>query len=758
VLSDSDSTSVGSLRAIEGDDVGLVVVVSGATVLGRDSSADVVISDEEVSGRHLRVFSDHGEAVLEDLGSTNGTFVNGRRIAGGYRARSGDRIKIGMTVFEFTGQQADAAEPAARVRAGETGPESRELRVLEGPGKGLEVPLPNGVTTIGRDPDCDLVVPGEESSRHHARVISEDGLAVIEDLRSTNGTFVNGERILARHPLSLGDQIQIAGASILYTSPEQAPTRLRAPIQPTTLREVVAQPGHLLTAESSSRKWWTLFVVCIGVFMLLLDTTIVSVALPPISRALNTSFSQLQWVVDAYALMLAAALLTAGSISDIVGRRVVFSAGLAVFTTASAVCGLAWSGTALDVARGVQGLGGAMMFATSLALLAQEFPVKERGLAFGLWGAAAGVGVAVGPLVGGLLIQAFSWEAIFYVNIPIGIAVLALTQRKVANVEGERAPLDWGGLVTFSGAIFMLVFAVIRGNDEGWTSALILGLFAGAIVLVAMFVLVERRVRRPMLELPLFRKPTFIGGLIVGAAISGSILAVIIYFTLWLQTVLGFTPLQSGLRLLPLTALTLVGSPIGGKLQAKVPLRVLLSFGLLLIGAGLLTMRGIDAKSDWTVLLPGMLLGGAGIGLTAAPLASTAVGIVAPHKAGMASGINTTFRQLGLATSIAAFGAVFQHVVLTHVRTALANTPVARSSSSFANAIASGGTPQLLARSPAAARPSIRHAAVVSYPAGLAEIFLLAAIVALIGAVLALPLIREKDLVVGPGDAAVPAG
>jgi EmrB/QacA subfamily drug resistance transporter len=760
-LDRAERTSAGEFRVVEGPDAGLVISVSRPTVIGRATSADVVLSDRQVSDRHVRVFSEDGEAVVEDLGSTNGTFANGRRFPGSYRLHAGDRIKLGQTVLEYTpppvsvGAGSEGMAAAGPSAGGIT--DRLRLQVLRDGAVIAEVPLSGSTTTIGRDPDCALELPDKEASRHHARVTLEGDSAFIEDLRSTNGTFVNRERILERRALTVGDQIQIGETSILFTTPERAVTRLRPAVEPTALRQAMALPAHLKDQEPSSRKWWTLVVVCIGVFMLLLDTTIVSVALPPISRALHTSFSQLQWVVDAYALLLAAALLTAGSISDIVGRRVVFSAGLAVFTIASAVCGLAWSGTALDIARGVQGLGGAMMFATSLALLAQEFPPDERGLAFGVWGAAAGVGVAVGPLVGGLLIQAFSWEAIFYVNIPIGIVVLLLAQKKLANLPGERNAIDWAGLVTWSGAIFMLVFAVIRGNDEGWKSGVIVGLFAGAVLLMIAFVLIERRVSHPMLELPLFRKPTFNGALIVGAAISGSVLAVIIYFTLWLQTVLDYSPLQSGLRLLPLTALTLVCSPIGGKLQAKVPARFLLSFGLVLIGVGLLTMHSIESNSSWTVLLPGMLLGGAGIGLTAAPLASTAVGVVAPNKAGMASGINTTFRQLGLATGIAAFGAVFQHVVLTHVQTGLAHTAVAKSSTSFANIIAAGGTPQLLARTPASARAPLRHTAMVAYSAGLSEIFLAAAVVAFVGAVFALLLINERDLVPATGPVAAHA-
>ncbi len=336
-------------------------------------------------------------------------------------------------------------------------------------------------------------------------------------------------------------------------------------------------------------------------------------------------------------------------------------------------------------------------------------------------------------------------------NVPIGIVLMAVALVKLVNIAGERLPVDWLGLVTFSAAIFMLVLAIIRGNEEGWTSGPIVGLLIGAAVSLAAFVAVEKRASHPMLELGLFGNRTFVGALTVGFAINASILATIIYFTLWLQSILNYSPLQAGLRLLPLTLLTLVFSPLGGRLQAKAPMRVLLCIGLLLIGGGLLDMHLIKSTSGWTVLLPGMLLCGAGIGLTAAPLASTAVGVMPPWKAGMASGINTTFRQLGLATGIAALGAIFQQQIRTHVTAGLAHTPIAAHSKTFANAIAAGGTPGLIARAPAVARPAIHHVALTGYSSGLSTIFLVASIVAFAGAALGLILIRQKDLVMMPG-------
>jgi len=296
-------------------------------------------------------------------------------------------------------------------------------------------------------------------------------------------------------------------------------------------------------------KWWTLIAVCVATFMLLLDITIVNVALPDIERELEASFAELQWVVDAYALTLAALMLTAGSAADLFGRRRVFAVGLALFSAASLLCGLAPSAVTLDLARGLQGVGGAVMFATSLALLAQEFHGRERGTAFGAWGATIGAAVAVGPLVGGALTEGLGWEWIFYVNVPIGIAAVALT---LARVPESRDPdargVDWAGVITFSAALFLLVFALIRGNDEGWGSALIVAMLAGAAVLLVAFFFLEARQERPMLDLRLFRKPTFAGASVAAFALSASMFAMFLYLTLYIQNVLGYSPFEAGLR------------------------------------------------------------------------------------------------------------------------------------------------------------------------------------------------------------------
>lgn len=409
------------------------------------------------------------------------------------------------------------------------------------------------------------------------------------------------------------------------------------------------------------RKWWTLIAVCVAIFMLLLDITVVNVALPAIQRSLHSSFQDLQWVVDAYSLMLAALLLTGGALADLLGRRLLFTIGLVVFTAASAVCGLSSTPLMLNLARGVQGIGGALMFATSLALLAQAFHGRERGVAFGVFGATTGAAVAAGPLIGGVITSGIGWEWIFFVNLPIGIAAVVLTLAKVDESRDPHArKVDWAGLVTFSGSLFLLVFALVRGNELGWGSTQIVAMLIGAAVLFALFLGAELLQERPMLDLSLFRRPAFAGASLVAFTLSASAFAMFLYLTLYIQDVLGYSPLQAGLRFLPTTLLMFAVSPIAGRLSVHVPIRLLLGVGLLLVGGGLLAMTAISPTSSWTALIPGFLLQGAGVGLINPPLASAAIGVVPPQRSGMASGANSTFRQVGIATGIAALGAIFQ--------------------------------------------------------------------------------------------------
>jgi EmrB/QacA subfamily drug resistance transporter len=493
------------------------------------------------------------------------------------------------------------------------------------------------------------------------------------------------------------------------------------------------------------RKWWTLLAVCTATFMLLLDITIVNVALPAIERALDASFSDLQWVVDAYALALATCVLTAGALADLFGRKRLFVIGIVLFTIASAACGLANDPLFLIIARGVQGIGGALMFATALALLSQEFHGRERGTAFGIWGATIGAAVAIGPLAGGMLTSWLSWRWIFLVNIPIGVAAVVLSLAKLReSSDPSESRLDPIGLVTLTGGLLCLILALIEGNRHGWTSALILGLFAAAVMLLALFIASQTRDRLTMIDLALFKRPAFVGAQVTAFAISSSMFAMFLYLTLYLQNVLKLSPLQTGVRFLPLSVVSFFAAPVAGRLSSFLPVRLLLGFGLGLVALSLWLMSGITTSSSWTTLLPGFIVGGIGIGMVNAPLASTAVSTVRVERAGMASGINNTFRQLGIATGIAALGAVFSSRVTDRVVTGLHGVPGAHR---IASQLASGQATSALASAPPNERVRIGDVARASFVSGLNHILVLGAIVSAIGAVLAAFLVRRRDFV-----------
>jgi EmrB/QacA subfamily drug resistance transporter len=480
--------------------------------------------------------------------------------------------------------------------------------------------------------------------------------------------------------------------------------------------------------------------------MLLLDITIVNVALPKIAADLHASFSDIQWVIDAYALTLAALLLTTGSLADLLGRRLVFTVGLGLFSLTSLLCGLAPSSLFLIIARGGQGVGGAIMFSTSLALLAQEFHGRERGTAFGAWGATIGASAAVGPLLGGALTDGLGWQSIFFINVPVGAVAAGLTMVRVAesrNPEGTR--IDWVGTVTFTAALFMLVFAVIRSSEKGWGNSLIVGLLAGSGVLLVVFLVSQFVQRNAMFDVTLFRKPTFGGASIAAFALSAGMFAMFLYLTLYLQTTLGFSPLQTGLRFLPVTVVSFFVAGVAGKLTAQAPVRLLLFAGLGMTGLGLVLMRGVNATSSWTVLLPGFIIAGAGVGLTNPALASTAIGVVPPMRSGMASGINSTFRQVGTATGIAVLGSIFESQLTSALRPRLAGTPVAGHLSSVSHAVAGGASQSVLAHVPSALRGRAEVAVHGAFASALNDILLVGAIIAFTGAVLALWLVRGSD-------------
>jgi EmrB/QacA subfamily drug resistance transporter len=498
------------------------------------------------------------------------------------------------------------------------------------------------------------------------------------------------------------------------------------------------------------RKWWTLGAVCVGIFMLLLDLTIVNVALPSIEHAFHASLSDLQWVIDAYALTLAALLLTSGSLADLFGRRIVFAIGIVAFSAGSLLCGTSTGPLFLVLARAFQGIGGAIMFATSLALIANAFHGRDRGVAFGVFGAVSGVAVAVGPVLGGVITSGIGWRWIFFVNVPIGVIALAVTLLMVDESRNPAATRpDLAGFVTFSGGLAALVFGLIHSTADGWSSGVVVWSLVGSAILLAVFVWVELRQKSPMLDFSLLRKPTFTGGLLAAFALSASLFSLLTYLVLYLQNVLRLSAIGTGVRFLVLSGATFLTAGLAGRLTNSVPVKWLMAPGFILVGAGLFLMHGITPADSWTHLVPGLLIAGLGGGLINVPLASTAVGVVEPDRSGMASGINSTFRQVGIATGIAALGSVFAGQIRSTITSRLAATPLRGASSSIETAVLNGqSSAPAGAGHPSAASIHLLHSvAAAALINGLNEILLIGSVIAFAAALGSFGLIRQRDFV-----------
>jgi EmrB/QacA subfamily drug resistance transporter len=462
------------------------------------------------------------------------------------------------------------------------------------------------------------------------------------------------------------------------------------------------------------RKWLPLTTVCLGTFMLLIDVTIVNVALPDMVGDLEASFGALQWVVDAYALALAALVLGAGSIADLAGHRRTYIAGLAVFAAASLTCGLAPGPGMLIAARAVQGVGAAAMFATTFALLNSAYTGRDRGSAYGVWGAVSGASAAVGPILGGLLTEGVSWRWIFFVNLPVSVIAIVLCVTVLTDARTPaRGRVDVGGMVAFSAAAACATYALIRANEDGWSDAGARWLLALAVVLLAAFAVVEARSRHAMFDLALLRDRAFTGVLLAGFLLTFAAFAAFTYTSIWLQSVLGLGPIAAGLTGLPMpiTAFA-VSAALGRVLHGRRP-DLVIGAGLLFIGlGGLLTAALLHGSAGWPALLPGLAVLGVGVGLATPILASVSMSLVPAERGGMAAGAVNTTRQLGFAFGIAALGSVF--AARAHSSLSGRGIPDA---AHVAHAIGGGQTPGLLQAAPASGRQVLDdaiHAAAVS--------------------------------------------
>jgi len=473
------------------------------------------------------------------------------------------------------------------------------------------------------------------------------------------------------------------------------------------------------------RKWWPLVAICAGACMLLVDVTIVNVALPDMARQLHTTFSDLQWVIDLYALVLGALVLTIGAIADRFGRRRLYLIGLVLFAVASLTCGLAPNVGVLIAARGVQGLGAAAMFATTMALISNTYTGRDRGMAFGIWGAVNGAASAVGPIIGGLLTVNFGWRWIFLVNLPVSVAAVALTLRVVTESK-DPSPrrIDFAGMTSFTIAAAALTYALIRGD---WASVETLTLVAVTVVAIAWFIVAERRSAAPMLDLKLLRNPTFTAMLIAGALLSAAAWAAMTYQSLWFQSVLGLSAIKAGLVVLPCAASAFLVSGQVGRFLHKTSPRWMVGLGLVIIAVGALAQAVLRGNSSWPVVIPGLVLVGVGAGLAMASLTSTAMAAVPWQQAGMAGGALSAFRQLGYALGIAVLGEIFDNG-LTH-----------GAGASLSGALSGGQSQAILARTPALA-PVIHRA----FADGLDLAYVVAAAFGLIAAATVFALVRPK--------------
>jgi EmrB/QacA subfamily drug resistance transporter len=430
--------------------------------------------------------------------------------------------------------------------------------------------------------------------------------------------------------------------------------------------------------DRGASRWLVLIVISLALFMSLLDVTIVNIAIPHIMSALNAGLSSIEWVINVYILIMAISLLTLGKLGDLFGRKRLFLIGLAVFTLASLGCSLSPNLAILLVSRGIQAIGGAAMMPATLSIINVEFGKYEIGLAIGIWGAISGAANAAGPIIGGALVDAFSWRYIFLINVPIGIVAIVagiLIVRESKDTATDRH-IDVPGIISVSIALFCLTFALVEGQKYGWTSMLILSLFVISLVTFIVFIFIEPRTKNPLMQLRLFRSRNFSGGNAVSMVVMLGLVAVIFMLTLFLQIVLGFSAFKAGLTLLPLPLALMLVAPIAGRLTDKIGGRWILFGGTLLAAVGVYyvsQMTGIN--TTWVDMVLPLAICGVGMGMVMAPSTTVVMGDTPVEQSGMGSGILATIRQTGSVLGISVLGAVLQNQLVTNVREALSQIP-----------------------------------------------------------------------------------
>jgi EmrB/QacA subfamily drug resistance transporter len=454
---------------------------------------------------------------------------------------------------------------------------------------------------------------------------------------------------------------------------------------------IMAHRHRLVTEENS--RWWTLAAMCFALFMVMLDNTVVNVALPSIQRDLHASLSSLEWTVNAYTLTFAVLMVTGGRLGDIFGRRKLFLFGVVVFAISSAVIGFAPSDTALVLFRAVQGIGAAFMMPATLSIITQAFPPEQRGMAIGTWAGVSALALAIGPVLGGFLTESVSWRAIFWINPPIAVIAVAVTLFAAHESRDETVDktVDFAGIGAITIGLTAVVLALVEGNRWHWGSTKVVALLAVAVVALGSFIAIEQRVKAPMVNFAFFRSRSFLGANLVGFFVSFAMLAQFFFLALYMQNILNYSPLQAGIRFLPSTLILVVMGPLAGRLTDRIGARPLLTTGLVIVSASIFVQAiGLTVHTTYLRLLPGFVLMGVGIGLVMSPMSTVAMNSVDRTKAGAASGVLSMSRMVGGTFGVAVLGALIATLGRSEIDQRLPQLP-ASTRASIADALGAGG-------------------------------------------------------------------
>ncbi|MGN6558453.1 MAG: MFS transporter [Solirubrobacterales bacterium] len=502
--------------------------------------------------------------------------------------------------------------------------------------------------------------------------------------------------------------------------------------------------SHLITDDN--RKWWTLGAMCFALFMIMLDNTIVNVALPSIQKDLGASISGLEWTINGYTLSFAVLLATGGRLGDIFGRRLMFMAGVVIFALSSATAGFAVDETALVISRVVQGVGAALMMPGTLSIITDAFPAHERGKAMGTWAGVSALALAVGPVLGGFLTEHVSWRAIFYVNIPVAVGAVLATLFAVRESRDTSVgrEVDYAGVAVLTVGLTALVLALVEGNNWGWGSTEIIGLLALAALALPAFVFVENRVKAPMVQFDLLSDRNFLAAVCVAMIISFGMLGVFFFLALYMQDILGYTPLEAGIRFLPSTLMIVGVAPVAGRMADRFGPRWLIAGGLTIVAASLFSFSRIAVDSTYLDLLPGFMLLGIGIAMTMSPMTSAAMNAVPVQKAGIASGVLSMFRMVGGSLGVAVTGAIFQGLVSSKLDSLLSGSGVTAAQRSAVSEQLGGGSVQNVPGLDATQTKQVMAAGSEAFVYALGHAMTVSGFVALLGAAIGATAIRAK--------------